>query len=357
MSTSLSAIQGITHTHRELVTVMREEASVTSLLSSVGIILGLVGCLIGIVASLPALAIVSVFVLGISIYLLITNVFLHKRHLIEKSLIKSLPSPTPSEDVPEVLEQEAPESPKPLKGTIAETLLNWNRIDSSSLFPYFLSSDRILLFRNPSARFKAWNMPGTRTLFISTSGPAASLRIQSELPAAVVNGTHSASCEQGGRGVNDLFSVVLTDKCWERSKPKSGILLPGECSSTAWEDNYSIVPQWDSQTSTYNKPVLFMQAYAPKASCYANNVDYCYYHCCRAYINCFEKALNQGCHIIQTPLLASFPDFVPQEERKRRRWMEAAKLALLHAVEIISSKHPSKDIVIVLTDVPQPIPF
>ena len=135
----------------------------------------------------------------------------------------------------------------------------WNKMLEEA---YFLSSEKITLsFRNSLARFSAWNIPNTKTLFISTSGHFASLRLKSNLPAAIVNLAQSISCSKGtgGGGTNYLLSSVLTDSCWEESKPRSGLLAPGECSSAQWEDRDSFVPTWDPETKTYNKPTRFIQ--------------------------------------------------------------------------------------------------
>lgn len=59
--------------------------------------------------------------------------------------------------------------------------------------------------------------------------------------------------------------------------------------------------------------------------------------------------------MIQIPLIAAFGDFVPRALSKQPKWIESAKLSLLHAVEKTAKKHASKDLVIVLTNIPQPV--
>lgn len=374
MCTLISAMRNFLPPDCKLPTLTYKQALITSLAS--GIILGLAGCLVGILSSITSLIIVSGFILGVS--LLIAGILLSQRFCSQDNVLKP---EIPEQEIPEleIPEFEIPElellepstpppsfiPPKPpllpklaLKNTIKEMLFGWNSIESEKLLPCFLSSDKILLsFNNPSARFRAWNIPGSNTLFITTSGQYASLKLQSNLPSAIANSVQSISCPKGGRGTNDLFSAVITDRCWEESKPSSGLLLPGECSSAPWEDNDVQSPTWNFETQTYNKPTRFIQISAPKASMYSNSPAYCYQLCFKAYLSCFKEAIRHGCHIIQIPLIASFPDFLPGSQHKEKVWIDSTKLALLHAIAIIAHQHRSDNIVIVLMSIPRPIYF
>lgn len=364
MFAPLSAIQNaLRHSCRSPI-LTHKQALVTSL--ATGIILGLAGCIVGILASITSQIVISALFLGSS--LLITGLLIYQHFCPLERVVRELPSPVPSEAIPEIPELEMPEPvtpppslipPKPaLKKTIKEMVFGWNHIGSTKLLPYFLSSEKIALsFRNPSARFFAWNIPNTQTLFISTSGQIASLRLQSSLPAAIVNVAQSISCSKGGCGTNDLLSSVITDSCWEESKPRSGLLLPGECSSTHWKDRDSFVPTWNPETKTYNKPTRFIQVQAPKASMYRDNSEDCYRLCFKAYLACFEEAIKHDCQIIQIPLFSSLSDFIPKEPIKQRSWLNSAKLALLHALDRMANKYHHKDLIVVLTNTPQPISF
>lgn len=365
MFTSLSAIQNAIRPSCQLPVLTPRRALITSLAS--GIILGLAGCVVGVLASLPALIAVSAVILGVSLFA--SGLFLC-RYVCPPKIVSRRPSTElPAEPTPELPEIKRPKPiappppdfipPRPLRRTIGEMLFGWNCIGSIRQMPFFLANDKTpLSFRNPSARFRAWNIPSTHTIFVSTSGQFSSLRMQSNLPAAIANATQSAAFAkrgQGGLGVNDAFPAVLTDKCWEESKPDSGILLPGECSSATWEDKNHLVPCWDEETKTYNKPLLFIQMLAPKASMYQDDSKSCYEITLRAYTACFEEAIRCGCRMIQIPLIAAFGDFVPRALSKQPKWIESAKLSLLHAVEKTAKKHASKDLVIVLTNIPQPV--
>ncbi|WP_080124207.1 hypothetical protein [Chlamydia suis] len=362
MFAPLSAIQNAVRHSCQSPTVTHKQALVTSL--ATGIILGLAGCIVGVLASITSLIAISALFLGSS--LLVAGLLIYQHFCPLKRVAKELPS----EAIPELPELEMPEPvspppswtpPKPaFKKTIREMVCSWNSIGSTKLMPYFLSSKKISLsFKTPLARFSAWNMPRTKTLFISTSGPFASLRLQSNLPAAIVNLAQSISCSKGtrGGGTNYLLSSVITDSCWEASKPRSGLLLPGECSSTQWEDRDSFVPTWNPETKTYNKPTRFIQVQAPKASMYDDDTEKCYRLCFRAYLACFEDAIKHGCQIIQVPLLSGFSDFIPKDPIKQRSWLVSAKLALLHAVASMANKYHHKDLIIVLTNIPQPVYF
>lgn len=362
MFAPLSAIQNAVRHSCQSPTLTHKQALVTSL--ATGIILGLAGCIVGILASTTSLIAISALFLGSS--LLVAGFLIYQHFCPLKRVVRELPS----EAIPELPELEMPESitpppswppsKPPLKKTIKEIVFGWNRIGSPKIMPYFLSSEKITLsFRNSLARFSAWNIPNTKTLFISTSGHFASLRLKSNLPAAIVNLAQSISCSKGtgGGGTNYLLSSVLTDSCWEESKPRSGLLAPGECSSAQWEDRDSFVPTWDPETKTYNKPTRFIQVQAPKASMYGNNSGDCYRICLKAYSACFEEAIKHDCPIIQIPLLSGFSDFTPKDPVKQRSWLISAKLALLHAVKNIANKYHHKDLIIVLTNIPQPIYF
>ncbi|WP_375793301.1 hypothetical protein O1W69_04145 [Chlamydia sp. 12-01] len=188
-------------------------------------------------------------------------------------------------------------------------------------------------------------------ILISTVGDVTQPRTTSECTLMMVNPSDLEINRSDLFWGRYAFYDIVSPDCWNKAKEtlNAGILTPGTCSKKCiWE-----TIKGERNSPNTGLPFYFSHVYNPLTSEYYNP-GAAFHLCKETYIKCFEEAVSGEipATMVQIPLLFSEADrkdrYDAEDLPMDNPNLQAAKSALVAAIQEFSDKNPNTNLTIVI---------